>query len=119
MSEELQKVQEELKKKEQDFIKKKVDMVEEFIKRRSYNSDYSKISKIICKVFSNAVEDYIEIEVHDDNKMICRGSNFEGVNYLDDFSQKSGHDLVDFLSGNYIQLFDLPHQTVLQINIER
>jgi hypothetical protein len=126
---ELQKAQEELSKqaeqyaeekknKEKEDVKKKVDMVEEFIKRRGYNADYSKIKKLICKVFSNAVEDYIEIEIHDDKKMLSKGSNFEGITYLDDFSEKGANDLVEFLCGNYIRLFDLPHQTVFQINIE-
>lgn len=129
MNEDLQKAQEELKKQaeqyaderkqqEQESVKKKVDMIEEFIRRRGYNSDYSKIKKLICKVLSNAVEDYVEIEMHNDNKMLSRGSNLEGITYLDDFSEKSANDLLEFLCGNYIRLFDLPHQTVFQINIE-
>jgi hypothetical protein len=129
MEEELQKAQEELKKQseqyaeekkkqEQEKMQKKVDMIGEFLQKNN-NEDYVKINKIICKLFSNAVEDYIEFEVYSSDHILFAGNNLEGIKMLQNFYKNRAEHLMDFLCGNYLMFFDLPNETVLEINFER
>jgi hypothetical protein len=129
MREDLEKAKEEISKKSEHYELRKQKETEELMQRRANligsfihnqkESDYRRITKVTYRFSGNVVEDYILVSIYEEDKLLAVSSNILGIEHLDSFPQHLAERFFEFSFSNYMDLLDVSHGTLFEINFEK
>jgi hypothetical protein len=81
--------------------------------------EFKKINKIAYRCQGNPIEDYIEVHLVSNDKLLAVSNNLQGITHLDGISEQCARTIFDYIYKHYFDFDDAIYQKVFEININR